>query len=67
MPNSGTSDKNKIYMQQYFTGWASQYARTLMVEYPNPGEYNNLIKWKYSENTINAIKAVCNLVEPNPK
>jgi hypothetical protein len=67
MPNSGTSDKNKIYMQQYFTGWASQYARTLMVEYPNPGEYNNLVKWEYSKNTINALKILCNSKEPNPK
>lgn len=50
---------DKVYMQQYFTGWASQFARAVLVEYPNPANPQNLIEWGYSYNTIKAIKEIC--------
>jgi len=50
---------DNAYMAQFFTGWASQYARTVLVEYPNPGTYQNMIDSEYSQKTINIIKNIC--------
>lgn len=47
------------YMQQYFTGWGSQYARTLLVEYPPPASHENMKELKYSQKTIKIIKEIC--------
>jgi hypothetical protein len=55
---SSISD-DKVYMQQYFTGWASQFARTAMVEYPNPECPSNVISLEYNYKTVNAIREIC--------
>ncbi len=57
--HQGSFSNEKIYMQQFFTGWASQYARVVMVEYPNPANPRNLIERQYSQKTIRAIKEIC--------
>jgi len=51
---------DNTYMAQFFTGWASQYARTVLVEYPNPKTYQNMIDLEYNQKTINIIKNICN-------
>jgi len=56
---SPTSCIDMNYMQQYFTGWASQYARTVLVEYPNPKTYQNMIDRELSQKTIRVIKDIC--------
>jgi hypothetical protein len=58
--HQGTTLKDNVYMQQFFTGWASQFARAVMVEYPNPHNPHNVIDRRYSSKTINAIKNICN-------
>ncbi|HEX3012014.1 MAG TPA: M14 family zinc carboxypeptidase [Syntrophomonadaceae bacterium] len=58
--------KDKIYMQQYFTGWASQFARTVMVEYPNPVNPGNINNLGYSYKTINAVKELCSKLQHVP-
>jgi len=60
--NQNPISRDQVYMQQYFTGWASQFARTIMVEYPNPINPQNLIKWDYSNKTITAIKEICSKI-----
>ena len=62
--HQGPAFKDKVYMHQYFAGWASQYARTVLVEYPNPKNNQNIIDWGYSKNTINVIKEICSLIQP---
>ena len=51
---------DNTYMAQFFTGWASQYARTVLVEYPDPQTYQNMLNSEYSQKTINVIKNICN-------
>lgn len=58
--NLNPISKDKIYLQQHFVGWASQFARAVLVEYPNPVNPQNIIKAQYSLKTINAIKEICN-------
>lgn len=47
------------YMEQFFTGWASQYARAVLMEYPNPQNDQNMVDLEYSQKTINVIKNIC--------
>jgi hypothetical protein len=61
--HQGSANDNNIYLQRYFTGWASQYARTLIVEYPNPQNHQNIIDWEYSKKTINVLKDICNSIQ----
>ena len=60
--NQNPISKDQVYLQQYFTGWASQFARTIMIEYPNPVNPQNLIQWDYSNKTINSIKEICSKI-----
>lgn len=57
--HQGITPKDNMYMQQFFAGWASQYARTVLVEYPNPITYQNMLSQEYSQNTIQVIKKIC--------
>ncbi len=50
------------YMAQYFTGWASQFARSALVEYPPPGNHQNMIDLDYSQKTIDIISNICNQI-----
>ncbi len=52
-------EKDIASMRQYFAGWASNYARAVLVEYPNPIKPQNIINWDYAGKTIDAIKAIC--------
>jgi hypothetical protein len=47
-------------MAQFFTGWASQYARSALVEYPSPGTYEKMLALDYSQKTIDVISNICN-------
>lgn len=49
------------FLKQHFIGWASQYARAVLVEYPpaaNPADLNDR---QFSGKTIESIKAICSL------
>jgi hypothetical protein len=59
MKNLIPKSKNIIYLPQEFIGWSSQFARAVLVEYPNPGNPENLIEYQYSDKTINSIKEIC--------
>jgi hypothetical protein len=50
------------YMAQFFTGWSSQYARSALVEYPNPGSYQKMLDLDYSQKTIDFITNICNQI-----
>jgi hypothetical protein len=56
----GSQQKDKAYLGSTFIGWASEYARAVLVEYPNPVKPQNVNEWGYSQNTIKAITAICN-------
>lgn len=58
MNNLNPKSRDKVYLPQHFVGWASQYARVVLVEYPNPGSPQNLIELQYSGKTIDAIKEI---------
>lgn len=47
------------YEAQTFSGWASKYARSVLVEYTDPKTPWNVVQWGYSQKTIKAIKAIC--------
>jgi hypothetical protein len=49
------------HVYQSFTGWASQYAKTALIEYPNPGTYQSMLSQQYSQKTIDFITSICNL------
>ncbi|NLV21735.1 MAG: hypothetical protein GXY49_07090 [Syntrophomonadaceae bacterium] len=50
---------DNTYMAQFFAGWASQYARSALLEYPDPKTMQNMIDLKYSQKTINIIRKIC--------
>lgn len=50
---------DNTYMSQFFTGWASQYARSALLEYPDPRTMQNMIDLKYSPKTIDFLKTLC--------
>ncbi len=58
MNNLNPKSNDMNYLQQHFVGWASQFARTVLVEYPNPENPQNLIERLYSNKTISAIKEI---------
>jgi len=59
--NLTPKSKDKMYMQQHFIGWASQYARAVLVEYPRAVNPQGLIERQYSSKTISSIKEICNI------
>ena len=50
------------YMAQFFTGWSSQYARSALVEYPNPKTYQQMVELDYSQKTIDIIRNICSQI-----
>jgi len=50
------------YMAQFFTGWSSQYARSALVEYPDPKSYQQMVELDYSRKTIDIIRNICNQI-----
>lgn len=53
--------KAMTFLKQHFIGWASQYARAVLVEYPRPAGPEDLIQRQFSGKTIESIKAICSL------
>ena len=54
---SASTDNGHIH--QSFAGWGGQYARTVLVEYPNPGTYQKMLSLEYSQKTVDIIKEIC--------
>jgi Predicted carboxypeptidase len=49
------------YLKQHFSGWAGQYARAVLVEYPKVASPADLNERQFSGKTIDSIKAICSL------
>ncbi|HWQ74859.1 MAG TPA: M14 family metallopeptidase [Syntrophomonas sp.] len=50
---------DESYMRQFFTGWAGQYGRAVLVEFPPPPSDREKNIQEYSEATITAIQGIC--------
>lgn len=55
----GMNIKTDEHVHQSFAGWASQYSKAVLIEYPNPGTYQSMLSQQYSQKTIDFISNIC--------
>ncbi len=60
-----TTSADHSHIHGSFAGWASQYARTVLMEYPNPGTYQKMLGLDYSQKTVDIIKNICDSLLDN--
>lgn len=57
--NQGLNNVADAFLPQTFIGWAGQYTRAVMVEYPDPQTAANVYNLGYSSRTIATLKLIC--------